>query len=320
MSKLNQRLIFFSLFLLIMSCYFFWPGDKITVSITEGSSASQVANLLKKNNVIISSTWFKILVKLTQTGKEIQPGTYHFKKYMSSEEVLWKLVHSNYINDIKVVIPEGWRVEQIAERLQSSGVTSAKKFLEIAKEKKLEGYLFPCTYFFKKNSLAEEIISIMKAEFDRRIKPLFRDYKGNLSEKEILTIASIVEREAIIPSERPLIAAVYLNRLKKNMKIEADPTVQYAIGYWKKNLSRKDLKIKSPYNTYEYPGLPPGPICNPGYDSVYAVLNPARFDALYFVSDRKGKHIFNVNFNEHLKAKKRIESEMKKWKVMLSNM
>lgn len=311
MSKLNKKLFCLSLFLLMISCYFFWPGDKTTISIVEGSSASQVANLLKEKNVIISSTWFKILVKLTQTDKKIQPGTYNFRKYMSSEEVLWKLVHSSYINDVKVMIPEGWRMEQIAERLQSSGVTGAKEFLKIAKEKKLEGYLFPSTYFFKKDTQAEEIINIMKAEFDRRIKPLFNGYQGDLSEKEILILASIVEREAIISSERPLIAAVYLNRLKKNMKLEADPTVQYALGHWKKNLSRKDLKIKSVYNTYEYPGLPPGPICNPGYDSVYAVLNPAKFDALYFVADRKGKHVFNVKFNEHLKAKHRIESEMK---------
>jgi UPF0755 protein len=294
-----------------MSCYFFWPGNKTTVSIAEGSSASQVANLLKENNVIISSTWFKILVKLTSTGKKIQPGTYNLREYMSSEEVLWNLVHSSYINDVRIVIPEGWRMEQIAERLQSNGVTSAKEFLKIAKEKKLEGYLFPSTYFFKKDTQAKEVINIMKTEFNRKIKPLFYDYNGNLSEKEILTLAAIVEREAVIPSERPLISAVYLNRFKKGMKLEADPTVQYAMGRWKTNLTRKDLKIKSTYNTYEYPGLPPGPICNPGYDSVHAVLNPAKFDALYFVSDRKGKHIFNVKFNEHLKAKKRIEQETK---------
>lgn len=151
------------------------------------------------------------------------------------------------------------------------------------------------------------------------MRPLFaKGFPAGLDENKVMVLASIVEREAAIASERPLIAAVYLNRYHKRMPLEADPTVQYAIGnsgkgqtYWKKGLTYKDLKIKSAYNTYAIGGLPPGPICNPGEDAVYSVLNPAQIDALYFVADRKGKHVFNVKFSEHLAAKRRMEKAAK---------
>ena len=134
-----------------------------------------------------------------------------------------------------------------------------------------------------------------------------KGFPQGLDEKKVLILASIVEREAADAAERPLIAAVYINRYRKKKALEADPTVQYALGYWKKGLTFADLRVKSPYNTYAVGGLPPGPICNPGYESVAAVLSPANIDALYFVADRKGKHIFNANFDEHKKAKRRVE-------------
>ncbi len=303
----------------LLSLYFFWPGDKVTVLIPEGAAARQVASILKNNGVILSAVWFRTLVKLTGTGKKIMPGEYAFRKYMSAEEALWRILHSTYINSVKVVIPEGWRVEQIAERLGANGVTDPKKFLELAWKEHLEGYLFPSTYQFKKNTPAQEVINLLKLEFDRQVGPMFsKGFPSGLDEKKVLVLASIVEREAAIASERPLISAVYLNRYYKGMALEADPTVQYALGYWdkgqtywKKGLTYKDLKFKSAYNTYAVGGLPPGPICNPGADSVSAVMNPAKIDALYFVADRKGKHVFNVKYSEHLKAKRRIEQAAK---------
>ena len=153
-----------------------------------------------------------------------------------------------------------------------------------------------------------EVVDAMLAQYNSKVKPLFSQYKTNLTEKEVLTVASIVEREAIFHDERPKIAAVYLNRLKIGKRLEADPTVQYALGfnfrenrYWKKGLTYRDLRNKSPYNTYRYNGLPPGPICNPSYESVKAVLNPEPdFDALYFVADNTGRHDFSRTYNEHL--------------------
>ena len=262
--------------------------------------------------MVISATWFRILVKVTGTGKRIMPGEYTLRERMSAEEALWKLTHSTYVSSVRVVLPEGWRMEQIAERLEANGVTPAAQFLALARAQKLEGYLFPSTYHLKKNMPPQEVINLLKLEFDRQMLPLFsKGFPQGLDERKALIIASIVEREAVDDNERPLIAAVYINRYRRGMPLEADPTTQYALGYWKKALTYKDLKFKSPYNTYVVGGLPPGPICNPGYSSVAAALSPANLDALYFVADRKGKHIFNSNFEDHKKAKRRVEQAAK---------
>ncbi len=297
--------------LFFLGIYFFWQGETVSLKIKKGSSAGQVAHVLKKKGVIISSFWFKALVKLSSTGKKIMPGEYEFKKHTSAEEVLWILITTKHIEDVKIIIPEGWRMEQIAERLYKRGIIEDKsEFISIVKRENLEGYLFPSTYFLKKKSKASHIVNMLKSEFDKNIRPLFKDgFPKGLDERKVLVIASIVEREAVVSSERPLIAAVYLNRIKKRMRLEADPTVQYALGYWKKGLTYKDLRTKSPYNTYVSRGIPPGPICNSGYESVHAVFHPARINALYFVAERKdGKHVFNINFKEHLKAIKRIKA------------
>jgi len=312
MSKLKTIAAVLALGLLVLSLYLFWPGEPVKVSIPEGAGAGKVAAELKREGVILSATWFRLVVKVTGTGKRIMPGEYALRRHMSAEEALWRLTHSTYVTSIRVVIPEGWRMEQIAERLEANGVTPAAQFLELARAQKLEGYLFPSTYHLKKNMPPQEVINLLKSEFDRQIVPLFsKGFPQGLDEQKTLIIASIVEREAMDDSERPLIAAVYINRYRRRMPLEADPTTQYALGYWKKALTFKDLKFKSPYNTYVVGGLPPGPICNPGYSSIAATLSPANLDALYFVADRKGKHIFNSNFEDHKKAKRRVEEAAK---------
>ncbi|HNW44343.1 MAG TPA: endolytic transglycosylase MltG [Elusimicrobiales bacterium] len=312
MTRLRSFLKFFAAAALLLSLHFFWPGDPITVSIAEGVTARQAAGSLKERGVILSANWFKLLVKITGTGKRIMPGEYSLRTRMSSEEALWRLTHSVYISSVKVVLPEGWRMEQIAERLEANGITPAAAFLGLARAQGLEGYLFPSTYHLKKNMLPQEVINLLKSEFDKQVRPLFsKGFAQGLDERKTMVIASIVEREAVDDSERPLIAAVYINRYRKKMPLEADPTTQYALGYWKKGITYKDLKVKSPYNTYVVGGLPPGPICSPGRSSVEAALAPANFDALYFVADRKGKHIFNASFKEHLKAKKSVEQAAK---------
>ncbi|MBI5744050.1 MAG: endolytic transglycosylase MltG [Elusimicrobia bacterium] len=292
----------------LLALYFCWPGAPVKVVIPEGSGAGQAASVLKREGVLLSSTWFKLIVKVTGTGRRLMPGEYTLRRGMSAEEALWRLTHSTYISSVRVVIPEGWRMEQIADRLEANGILKGGDFLKLAREQKLEGYLFPSTYNLKKNTPPQEVLNLLKSEFDRQIRPLFsKNFPEKMDERKALIIASIVEREAVDDSERPLIAAVYVNRYRKGMPLEADPTTQYALGYWKKALTYKDLKFKSPYNTYVVGGLPPGPICNPGYSSVAAAMEPANLDALYFVADRKGKHIFNASFKEHLKAKRRVE-------------
>ena len=308
----RSKILKAALLVAVLALYFFWPGKPLKISIPEGAGAGQASAVLKRDGAIVSSTWFRLLVKLTGTGRRIMPGEYTLREFMSCEETLWRLTHSTYISSVRVVIPEGWRMEQIAERLEANGITPAAQFLKLAREQKLEGYLFPSTYNLKKNTPPQEVINLLKLEFDRQIRPLFsKGFPDRLDELKTLVIASIVEREAVDDNERPLIAAVYLNRYRKGMRLEADPTTQYALGYWKKALTYRDLKFKSLYNTYVVEGLPPGPICNPGYSSVAATLAPANLDALYFVADRKGKHVFNASFKEHLKAKKRIEQAAK---------
>ncbi|MGC8728292.1 MAG: endolytic transglycosylase MltG [Elusimicrobiales bacterium] len=306
--------IFISVFIMaaLIWIYVYMPRETVKIFIPEGSNAIEISKILKRNNIIISSFYFKALVKLTKTDKKINPGEYVFMKYTPHEIVLYKMINQKYLNSIKVSIPEGWRAEQIAERLYKNGVIrSEKKFMEIVKKESLEGYLFPSTYYFNKNMSEEEVIKVFKDTFDKNIRPLFSLYKipDWLDEYKVMIIASIVEREAVFDEERGLIAAVYLNRLKKKMPLEADPTVQYALGYWKKGLTYKDLEIPSPYNTYYVGGLPPTPICSPGKKSVEAVLNPAQIDAIYFVADNTGKHVFNVKYEEHVKAKEKAKRE-----------
>lgn len=304
-------------FIIAAAVYFFRPGKDVTMNIPQGSTASWAASELKKEGVIWCPTWFKIALKLTGTGKKIRPGEYTLRKNMPLPALLWKLVKVGGRSYMKIVVPEGWRMEQIAERLDANGITDKKAFLDIASNDNLEGYLFPATYYLERNMKASRVIEMMKEEFAQRIKPLFKSFPPvDLSQKEVIILASIVEREAVVVTERPLIAAVYLNRLKKRMPLEADPTVQYALGYWKKNLTYEDLKLKSPYNTYVNRGIPPGPICNPGYESVRAVLCPAQIDALYFVADRKGngQHVFNISYEEHTKATHRAKIELRKRK------
>lgn len=318
MRRIKRYIIVLSAVLLFLSLHFFWPGSGIRLSIPQGAGAGQVAAMLKQEGVILSATWFKTLVKLTGTGKKLMPGEYALRKMMSSEEALWRLTSTPYITDVRVVIPEGWRLEQTAERLEANRICPADKFIELARARNLEGYLFPSTYRLEENTPPQEVINLLKSEFDRQIKPLFsKGFPEKLDARKAVIIASIVEREAMDDSERPMIAAVYVNRIRKGMPLEADPTTQYALGYsekygwWKKGLTYKDLKVKSPYNTYVIRGIPKGPICSPGYKSIAAVMAPANLDALYFVSDRKGKHIFNSSFKEHLKAKRRVERAAK---------
>lgn len=219
-------------------------------------------------------------------------------------------------DDVKVTIPEGFRAAQIAERLEAAGVADAAEFEALARSRGLEGKLFPSTYHFPPGYGAERAAERMVSEFMREIGAAYAsaDPRPSLSLEEALTVASIVEREAVLKQERAVIAAVYLNRLKKRMPLQADPTVQYAVGQWKKGLTRADLAVVSPYNTYRRQGLPPGPICSPGRESFLAVLKPADTRALYFVADARGGHVFSETNEEHSEARRLYRRELRKLK------
>lgn len=289
-------------------------GDLTTVTIKSGQSGAAVARMLKQKGVIHSEIAFKILLKLTSSAKDLKAGRFDLRKNTSSFEVINCIKSGKCTHYEKITVPEGWRSEEIAEALGAKGITDPHAFLDIVQQENLEGKLFPSTYLFAENTPARKVVNEMQDQYKKQIAPLFKKYKTDLTEQEVLTLASIVEREAVVQDERPKIAAVYLNRFRIGKRLEADPTVQYALGfnlkenrYWKKGLTYKDLKIKSPYNTYRNAGLPPAPICNPSYASVLGVLNPQPdFDALYFVAETGGRHVFSKTFDEHRRNIKRI--------------
>lgn len=293
----------------LVALWLFRGGPPVELSVPPGQSAGEVARLLRRNGVIGSVAAFKACAKLTRWDRGIKPGTYRLMRSMSEPRALWRLTHGRP-EFVKIVIPEGFNARQIAERLETAGVVRAEELLSYVGANRLEGYLFPTTYHFSLNLKASDVAHRMHREFRDAVEPEFRGRpQGRLSPHQAVILASIVEREAVLPREKPMIAAVYLNRLSRRKPLEADPTVQYALGHWKKGLTLQDLRVDSPYNTYVFFGLPPGPICSPGLDSIRAVLEPARTDAIYFVADNTGGHSFNVAYEEHLKAKAKADRE-----------
>ena len=318
---MKRLLIFFLICFLFLASVlwlvkmFSWDkGELITFTIRPGQSGASVAQELKEAGVIKNPLAVKILLRLTSSAKDLKAGKFDLRKNTPSFEVINCIKSGRCTHYERLTVLEGWRSEEIAEALAEKNITDAKEFLSIVRERGLEGKLYPSTYLFSENTPAQKVVAEMTGQYEQRILPLFSKYPSKLSEKEILTLASIVEREAIHHDERPKIAAVYLNRLKIGKRLEADPTVQYALGfntrenrYWKKGLTYKDLKVKSPYNTYRNAGLPPGPICNPSYESILGVLNPEpNFDNLYFVADNTGRHVFSPTFDQHKRNIRRI--------------
>ena len=320
-----KKIIFISLLLLAFltagiwaaKVYFFSQGTLVTVQIRPGQTGGEVARLLKEKGVIRSELLFKILMRLSSSHKDLKAGRFDLRKNTPDLAVINCIKTGRCTHYEKITFLEGWRSEEMAEELAVHGITDAREFLNLVRAQNLEGKLFPSTYLFADNTPPQKVIDEMLREYQKNIAPLFKKYKTDLTERQVLTLASIVEREAIMHDERPKIAAVYLNRYYMGKRLEADPTVQYALGfalhenrYWKRGLTYKDLKIDSPYNTYRNAGLPPGPICNPGAKSVEAVLNPqSDFDALYFVADNTGRHVFSKTFHEHKQHIKRIRAK-----------
>lgn len=310
----------------ILAFYVLWllgppPGAKMDVrfNVPVNATAAVVASALKSQRLIRSATLFRILARLRGEDKDFKAGVHLLKSSLSTPQVMSSLaVGDRLVGDVVLTIPEGYTLVQIAQSLQSSGVTSEQGFLEAAKsanvptgavsfplpQGSLEGYLFPDTYFLQPDSKPEAAVAKMLANFERKVYvPLKTEFaSSSLSFNEVVILASMVEREAKLPRERPLIAGVYINRLRKGMKLDCDATIQYALGHHKARLLYSDLTVDSPYNTYVHPGLPPGPICNPGLDSVRAALQPLQSDYLYYVARPDGSHTFSRTMSEHRAA------------------
>ncbi len=255
--------------------------------IDDQVSSSKIAKDLQAKHLISSSTTFLFYIKLRQL--HLQAGRYTLNGKMTIPAIARRLA-SGDVDEVTVTFPEGWRLTQMAERLESKGLVEKASFLDATKDQ--EGYLFPDTYTWKMNTGVQEIIKTMRDNFTKRTQGL------NVT-PEVVILASIIEREAVNDQDRPLIASVYANRLKKGLRLEADPTVQYAKGSWDVITAKDYEDVQSPYNTYLHAGWPPGPICNPGLKSLEAAINPANTDYYYFFHTKEGKSIFSKTLEEH---------------------
>lgn len=271
--------------------------------IAKGAGVSEIAKKLKEENLIRSELAFKIYIKQDNLTDRLQAGSYKLSPSMSVEEIIENLKVGS--EDIWVTLIEGWRVEEIAEKLNEQLKIDKKEFLKLAKE----GYMFPDTYLFPKQSSARYVADTLKRTFDNRFSEELRTKmrsKG-LTETQAVILASIVEREARSQKAREEVASILLRRLKIDMGLNADATLQYILGYqpeekswWKRHLTSEDKKVDSPYNTYLYRGLPPGPICNPSLSSLKAVANAdPNTPYLYYYHDSKGNSFYAETLEEH---------------------
>jgi UPF0755 protein len=283
--------------------------------IKKGDSVYAVAHGLKKTGIIRSDRFFIFLLRLSNNAKDVKSGVYNLNFGMKNTDIL-RMITEGVVATEKFTIPEGLNIKQVAELLESRNIVDAEDFLEACHSEDMlekykipfdsaEGFIFPDTYIIAQDLSAEQIVEITIQRFFSALSEIpYRDYtKEDL--RKIVIIASLVEKEAKIDEERPVIAAVFYNRLQNGKRLEACSTIQYILGKPKDRLLYKDLKIKSPYNTYLHNGLPPGPIANPGLESLRAAVQPSEVDYLFFVSKRDGSHYFSTTYSEHLEAIKR---------------
>jgi len=296
----------------------FWPGSartSVELIVSSGDSAQKIARKLVNEGHLFTRYSFLVWVRLRGAGSKVKLGRYVFGSGRSAYWIVDDLINGR-TQKIRVPIPEGFSTWQIAERLDLFHVCSSEEFNKQTHEQRLEGYLFPATYEFDYGIGAEAVIRIMKSQFERVWDSDFETRANELgwTQHQVMTLASIIEREIMVREEMPLVSSVYHNRLRKDMRLEADPTVQFALGFWKKRLLFNDLKqTDSPYNTYKYKGLPPGPICNPGRDAIQAALYPADSKVLFFVAREDGTHTFSHTYAEHLKkVRQRNKNRRKK--------
>jgi len=289
--------------------------EDVVVAIPAGSGLSGISIKLMESGVIVNDKLFILFVIKEGWQDDLKAGEYKFEKGATMSDVANKIVQGDVQLD-KVTIPEGLTVKEIARLLGEKGVVSESDFIQETQNKELiedllgpgvnslEGYLFPETYSYSRSLASKELITLMVQRFKAVYEPLssLRN-KINLTDTEILTLASIVEKETGAGFERPIISAVFQNRLRIGMKLDSDPTVIYGMGNnYNGNLRKRDLRQYTEYNTYVIKGLPPSPIANPGEDSIMAVLNPADVKYLYFVSKGDGTHHFSNSLREHQNA------------------
>lgn len=299
-------------------------AEPVTVTVESGEGSDAISDELKKSGAIDSATQFRVLVAFLGYGPLLQAGEYEFTRNTPELDAAYR-IRRGLVSTKSVTVVEGWRLEEIADAVVAQGIPR-NEFMAAARRldydfsflkdrrtgDRLDGYLFPATYTIRRRDTARDVVQQMLQAFADNVPAAVEQNAAGLglTLHETVVLASIIEREAVVAEERPVMAQVFLRRLRLGIPLEADPTVQFALandpdsvaefGYWKQGLTNEDLEVPSPYNTYAEGGIPPGPICSPRLDSINAVANPADTNYLYFVAKPDGSHAFAETFEEHL--------------------
>jgi UPF0755 protein len=295
------------------------PGSpsEVTIFFPFGTSTSEIFRRLASEGVVRSAWVAEAYYRLARSATPLQAGEYRFARPTPLSQVIDRMNRGDVVRHA-IVVPEGLTAEETFELFWTRGISRPQAFRNALTNPELissiargapdlEGFLFPDTYEVTRSTSARQIVEAMLANFRRQLAPELRERarQNGMSLRDAVTLASIVQKETSLPREAPLIAGVYWNRLRRGMRLQADPTVAYALkrdGKWTGTLYRSDYGYESPYNTYLHDGLPPGPICDPGLAALKAAVSPAKTDFLYFVADRAGGHTFSRTFEEHRDA------------------
>ena len=291
-----------------------FSGDEVFVEMPVGTTVAGMAQRLADAGVVSDPMTFRIAARLSGADRQLQAGEYRFSEPMSAFQVVTKIAEGDVFTR-PVTFPEGLTIKEMAVVFEKGGLGSSSAFEKAATNttlaagfdpgaRSLEGYLFPSTYALGRQAGADATVRAMVEAFDHAFDPELRAEAAarGMSVREVVTLASLIEKETAQAAERPIVSAVYQNRLKLRIPLQCDPTVVYALmraGKWTGNIRKQDLQIKSPFNTYVYPGLPPGPIASPGRASIDAAIRPADVPYLYFVSRNDGTHVFAETLAEH---------------------
>jgi len=297
-----------------MFCLFVPPGNGAVVrdiSFPAGSGIKKLSTELKSGGIIRSSWHFILVSRLRGQAQRLKAGDYRLNDAMTTPEILRKFVNGE-VDFRRFALPEGYSIYQAAELLEQKGFFSKEDFLKACRDPQLlagvgipaesaEGYLYPATYNLTKSSTAEQLVAQMTQRFEKAFAGVGAG-EVTLSRHEIVTLASMIEKEAVVAEEKPLISSVFHNRLRLGMPLQSDPTAVYGVRAFSGKVKKADILRVSPYNTYQIKGLPPGPIGNPGTDAIKAALNPVKTSYLYFVARQDGTHHFSGSLAEHNQA------------------
>lgn len=301
-------------------------GREVIYEVKLGQSFNSISRDLQAKGVLKSAEAFSVYGRFTRQIPNVKVGEYKLSTAMTPPQVM-AVITSGYSVTRAITIPEGYSIFEIAELLELKGFASRAEIMKLAFNKEfakkllgverpsLEGYLYPDTYGFTKYMGAEKILGEMVKTFKENFARVPKPYPFEWNDYQVITMASIIEKETGAPHERQIISSVFSNRLKKNMRLQTDPTIIYAkalhSGKLVIDIKRADLSWSHPYNTYTRPGLPPGPISNPGFDAMKAAVNPAITDFLYFVSQNDGTHIFSETYEKHSAAVRKYQQNRK---------